>query len=158
MLTHGIADTEGGGVTKLPIRASKTPSRDWRKEAKKSNPHDSRVGNPRVWLVGDAVHPMQPNRCVSVSPVMYRSDCLINVISGMGGNQALRDCADILPFMVELDKLFRNKGSLLDQDILPLIRSYEDGMIERAFEWVEKSGGSDIPVSVLSVANLCNEL
>ncbi|KAK1984983.1 hypothetical protein LZ30DRAFT_779398 [Colletotrichum cereale] len=60
-------------VTATNIRASRPLSKTWRR---KLQSRGSDEGHPRVWLMGDAVHAMQPN-------------------IGMGGNQALRDCADL---------------------------------------------------------------
>jgi hypothetical protein len=148
MLTHGIAETEGGGVAKTPMRASTRPPKQWRRIAKESNPEDPRIGHPRVWLMGDAVHAMQPHRYVSNRSRAYRRFGFTDMNSAMGGNQALRDCAEVLSYMIKLNTSFQTNGSVSDNEIQSLVQSYEDEMIERAFEWVEKSGGSVIPVSI----------
>lgn len=62
MLTYGLKETCGGGVKTIPLRASERPSKTWRQDARQSLAADPKIGNPHVWLIGDAMHAMQPNR------------------------------------------------------------------------------------------------
>jgi 2-polyprenyl-6-methoxyphenol hydroxylase-like FAD-dependent oxidoreductase len=64
-------------------RASTRPKKTWRQDAQKQDPSNPCLGHPRVWFLGDAIHPMLPAR-------------------GMGANQALHDCADALPLLLGL--------------------------------------------------------
>lgn len=80
-----------------------------------------------MWVMGDAIHAMQPNR-------------------GQGGNQAMADCAEMLPQLLRLNTLASNKETQpTTDDFMKACDAYEATMIPRAFEWVKKSGGSSIP-------------
>jgi hypothetical protein len=65
----------------------------------------------------------------------------------MGGNQAMRDCADILPEILELNRLSKRGTSPTNEEIFAGCTHYEDKMFDRAFGWVKKSGGTSMPVS-----------
>lgn len=69
---------------------------------------------------------------------------LANKISGMGGNQAMQDCAEALPALLKLASAF---ASPVEADFIAALQGYENGMIDRAFDWVEQSGGCMLPVS-----------
>ncbi|KAJ7880369.1 hypothetical protein B0H14DRAFT_1574287 [Mycena olivaceomarginata] len=101
-------------------RVGSRPSMNWRESVRA--PDDPVRGHPRVWLLGDAVHPMLPSR-------------------GMGGNQAMRDAADMLPILVELAEKYKSSAPPGEPEIKDACRRYEQAMIPRAFEWVSKSGG-----------------
>lgn len=61
--------------------------------------------------------------------------------SGMGGNQALCDAADLLPQILKL-KTKADESELTRADFADAVEQYEKAMIPRAFEWVKKSGGT----------------
>lgn len=103
-------------------RASEPLSRNWRQAAHKANPNNEEAGHPRVWMVGDSVHPMLPSR-------------------GMGANQALHDCADALTPLLELAEA-KQKGTADDERVSRAVMAYEDKMIPRSFGWVKMSGGT----------------
>ena len=68
MLSIGIKDSDDSGVTAIPLHASTKPSSTWREDAgRKSGDRFNPKGHPRVWLIGDSMHAMQPNRCVNIS-------------------------------------------------------------------------------------------
>jgi 2-polyprenyl-6-methoxyphenol hydroxylase-like FAD-dependent oxidoreductase len=107
-------------------RASKRPALDWRSKAQKSrNPS---IAHPRVWLMGDAMHVMLPNR-------------------GMGGNQAMLDTTVIEPLITQLNESAKTRGAPSTSEIAAALRVYEQEMIPRAFYWVEASGGTSPVVS-----------
>lgn len=110
-------------------RASKRPALNWRSKVRTAtNPN---LGHPRVWLMGDAMHVMLPNR-------------------GMGGNQAMLDTTVISPLIQRLDKAMTAEG-VIETDAIPAAcDEYEREMIPRAFYWVETSGGTKPVVSVNS--------
>lgn len=68
----------------------------------------------------------------------------------MGGNQAMQDCADIFPELVQLSKTAESGTPVSSQDIESAVKRYEDKMIDRAFTWVKKSGGTSVPVRTSS--------
>ncbi|PCD39382.1 hypothetical protein FGRA07_00653 [Fusarium graminearum] len=102
-------------------RAAVRPSLDWRKNVR--SPQDPLRGHPRVWLMGDAMHAMMPNR-------------------GMGGNQAMLDAKVIVPFLERLNYLAEKTGSVSEEAIEAACDEYEREMIPRSFDWVEASGGT----------------
>ncbi|KAK2023342.1 FAD/NAD(P)-binding domain-containing protein [Colletotrichum zoysiae] len=123
MLSIGECDDDCP-VMQVKIRASRPLSRNWRR---KPRSRASDEGHPRVWLMGDAIHAMQTNR-------------------GMGGNQALRDCADLLPQLLRLSEAAGTSGkSPSSADVERALAAYESKMIDRAFAWVQKSGGTSVP-------------
>lgn len=64
----------------------------------------------------------------------------------MGGNQSMRDAATILPLLKKLSEIKEAEGAVPQAIVECLCNEYEDEMIPRAFEWVKKSGGSEIVV------------
>jgi 2-polyprenyl-6-methoxyphenol hydroxylase-like FAD-dependent oxidoreductase len=110
----------------VTARVAKETPVDWRRKVTSDSENRDKkdVGNPRVWLIGDAIHPMLPSR-------------------GMGANQALHDTADALGPLLELARLKKENGTLSDGDIQMELEKYEQMMIPRSFEWVKKSGGVD---------------
>ncbi|KPI34665.1 uncharacterized protein AB675_48 [Cyphellophora attinorum] len=102
-------------------RASKRPAMDWRSSAKSASVPTA--GHPRVWLLGDAMHVMLPNR-------------------GMGGNQAMLDTTFIAPLLKRLNKSAEARGHVSTAEVAAACQEYEREMIPRAFEWVELSGGT----------------
>ncbi|KAL2832207.1 hypothetical protein BJY01DRAFT_254026 [Aspergillus pseudoustus] len=101
--------------------ASTMPAKAWRDKAATAG--EPEAGHCRVWLMGDAIHPMLPGR-------------------GMGGNQAMRDTADVLAHILPLAELARDGQAVTDSLVHKAVRDYEDCMIPRAFDWVKKSGGT----------------
>lgn len=128
MLSAG-ADEEGANdMYAAQLRASTKPAKDWRTSQQHTTKEE---GHPRVWLLGDAIHAMQPTR-------------------GMGGNQAMLDCADMLPEILKLNaEAESGKPPSLDE-IRVSCNAYEARMLDRAFDWVQKSGGATMLVSDLS--------
>ncbi|KAG9256519.1 uncharacterized protein F5Z01DRAFT_697201 [Emericellopsis atlantica] len=92
---------------------------NWRE--KSATKEDIKKGHPRVWLMGDSIHPMLPNR-------------------GMGGNTAMRDTAEVLPRILKLKEAAAGPDPLSIIEIKKQCQEYEQDMIPRAFEWVQKSG------------------
>ncbi|KAL5592397.1 hypothetical protein FOBRF1_013423 [Fusarium oxysporum] len=102
-------------------RATKRPAPNWRSKIRTAaNPN---LGHPRVWLMGDAMHVMLPNR-------------------GMGGNQAMLDTTVISPLIQRLDKVMAADGELETEVVAAACEEYESEMIPRTFYWVETSGGT----------------
>jgi hypothetical protein len=61
MLSAGKDDPEAAKeLLVAQFRASIQPNKDWRERCRNSN--GTKEGHPRVWIIGDAVHAMQPNR------------------------------------------------------------------------------------------------
>jgi hypothetical protein len=87
------------------------------KDENKSNPE---IANPRVWLIGDSIHPMLPSR-------------------GMGANNAIHDTADALQPLLALAKLKSSHGVVKEDQVSTQLAVYEKAMIPRAFAWVRKS-------------------
>ncbi|KZM20527.1 uncharacterized protein EKO05_0008908 [Ascochyta rabiei] len=124
MLSVGGDDPEHTDMLVTQFRASTQPRADWRAEARKIGKDK---GHPRVWVIGDAIHAMQPTR-------------------GQGGNQALADCADILPQLLRLDSLASiDPVRPTFEEVETACNSYESTMTARAFPWVKKSGGVSFP-------------
>jgi hypothetical protein len=65
----------------------------------------------------------------------------------MGGNQAMRDIADMLPQLLELKRAAEAGPPLSTREIETRCNAYEKKMIDRSFAWVAKSGGTSQPVS-----------
>ncbi|KAF5976253.1 hypothetical protein FBULB1_7028 [Fusarium bulbicola] len=101
---------------------------DWRRQllSKSESKSDSTIANPRVWLIGDSIHPMLPSR-------------------GMGANNAIHDTADALGPLLELAKLKNANGSVTDEQVGDQLAVHENSMMPRAFEWVEKSSNQQLP-------------
>ncbi|KAI1847544.1 hypothetical protein JX265_000795 [Neoarthrinium moseri] len=112
----------------LSPRVGIKPTENWRKEVATAS--KGAAGSPHVWLMGDALHPMLPNR-------------------GMGGQQAMHDAADVLPLIRKLAAKASTPQGLQPEDFQTACDTYEKGMIPRAFEWVRKSGGDNfVPVDL----------
>ncbi|KAI0144693.1 hypothetical protein BJ166DRAFT_582971 [Pestalotiopsis sp. NC0098] len=112
----------------LSPRVGSKPSIKWRQEI--ASPKNPTAGNAHVWLMGDAIHPMLPNR-------------------GMGGQQAMHDTADILPLILQLAEKSATPQGLEYHDFKAACDKYETGMIPRAFSWVQKSGGANfVPLNL----------
>ncbi|KAJ5809210.1 uncharacterized protein N7503_001428 [Penicillium pulvis] len=126
LIMTGQDDTPSSDIYITPLRASTKPVADWRARLQEEGQEGKQEGHSRVWLLGDAVHAMQPNR-------------------GMGGNQAMHDCADILPNLLELNGIAATGRSPTGEEISSACAKYESAMIERAFTWVSKSGGASMP-------------
>ena len=126
MLSIGETDDDAGDLYAGKLRASTKPPNNWR-SLEKNQTRDG--GHPRVWLIGDAIHAMQPSR-------------------GIGGNQAIQDCSDILPELLRLNARAQGGTSLSTDDIESACSCYEEKMFQRAFTWVQKSGGATMLVSL----------
>lgn len=168
LLATGQGDEKSSGIYVTALRASTKPDRNWRSSLRGANRGGkSEKGHARVWLLGDAVHAMQPNRYAHFSSlcrkdpsnlsappvwVTQRVKRFVNHYllpkSGMGGNQAMHDCADILPYLLELNDVALRGTTPTTEEISMACDKYETAMIERAFNWVRKSGGVSMPVSV----------
>ncbi|KAL0939308.1 FAD dependent oxidoreductase/monooxygenase [Colletotrichum truncatum] len=136
MLSVGKGDEGASDMHVTMITASTEPSLKWREKVQKGAVAGE--GHPRVWLAGDAIHAMQPNR-------------------GQGGNQSLSDCADLLPQLLNLHSLSKKTSRPPpNQAIITACAEYEAAMIPRAFNWVRKSGGSSYPVSKCVAVSICN--
>ncbi|KAJ4245779.1 hypothetical protein NW762_013903 [Fusarium torreyae] len=124
MLEFGADAPETNDLQLIQLRASERIPKTWRNELiTQGNPGK---GHPRVWLMGDAIHAMQPNR-------------------GQGGNQAMLDCVDALPELLALSKASTESSHLATSRIRQSCETYEDKMFDRAFKWVAKSGGTGMP-------------
>uniref|UniRef100_A0A0D2YHI1 FAD-binding domain-containing protein n=1 Tax=Fusarium oxysporum (strain Fo5176) TaxID=660025 RepID=A0A0D2YHI1_FUSOF len=101
---------------------------DWRQQLLSTNEKksDPSIANPRVWLIGDSIHPMLPSR-------------------GMGANNAIHDTADALGPLLELAKLKNMYGSVTDEEVGDQLAVYEKAMVPRAFKWVKKSSNQQLP-------------
>lgn len=82
--------------------------------------------------MGDAMHAMLPNR-------------------GMGGNQSMRDTATALPLLQRLAEIKDAAGEISENAIASACKEFEDEMIPRGMEWVQKSGGSKIVVRAVKL-------
>ena len=108
-------------IQSVPWRYAKNIPVDWRRKVLLSKSNlDRSIAHPRVWLIGDAIHPMLPSR-------------------GMGANQAIHDTADALSPLLELAKQKNLTGLLSDDDVRVQLDVYERAMIPRAFTWVKRS-------------------
>lgn len=67
----------------------------------------------------------------------------------MGGNQALLDCADILPELRSLNDFAKLSGPVSSEQVKSALSKYEGKIVERAFKWVAKSGGTWVPVRLI---------
>ncbi|KXJ86982.1 hypothetical protein Micbo1qcDRAFT_185897 [Microdochium bolleyi] len=109
-------------------RSAKADTRvDWRNRLLNTGRAvELEIAHPRVWLVGDAIHAMLPNR-------------------GMGANNAIRDTADVLQPLLELAKKHSTAGFVADTEVSTQLANYERVMIPRAFAWVKKSSDQELP-------------
>ncbi|RBQ78704.1 hypothetical protein FVER14953_13249 [Fusarium verticillioides] len=127
---HKLVDAvDDEAIMTTPWRYAKnnTPV-DWRQQllSKSENNSNPSIANPRVWLIGDSIHPMLPSR-------------------GMGANNAIHDTADALGPLLELAKLKNASGILTDEQVSEQLAVYEKAMMPRAFEWVKKSSNQQLP-------------
>lgn len=60
----------------------------------------------------------------------------------------MHDCASMLPQLLLLDELAKDGSALSIDTIYHGCLEYEKEMIERAFGWVQKSGGTSVPVGL----------
>lgn len=58
----------------------------------------------------------------------------------------MRDVATVLPLLSKLSDIMEASSSVSTGTVAELCNEYEAEMIPRAFEWVQKSGGSKIVV------------
>lgn len=65
----------------------------------------------------------------------------------MGANQAMRDAAEILPYIQELHRIAQSGHEPTENDFAMAVKQYEAKMIPRAFGWVRASGGTEMSVS-----------
>jgi 2-polyprenyl-6-methoxyphenol hydroxylase-like FAD-dependent oxidoreductase len=110
-------------------RASTEPPKHWRRDLRKKT---SGAGIDRIWLMGDAIHPMLPSR-------------------GMGANQAMNDTADAIAAILDLAEPAKDKkaGQTLGEgEYQKAVENYESKMMPRAFGWVRTSGGLGSDVSI----------
>lgn len=128
-----LSAVENEDIHVLQPRSSKRPPDNWRLNVE--DPADSRKGCSHVWLLGDAIHPMHPSRYATKDSGWL---FLLTDFRGMGGNQALRDCANILPAIITLAQKAKRSG-LQEKDFHGAIAEYEGCMIPRAFKWVQSS-------------------
>ncbi|OBR07632.1 putative FAD dependent oxidoreductase [Colletotrichum higginsianum IMI 349063] len=120
LLSVGADDSDQTDMLVTQLRASTQPKADWRKRCQKAG---NGRRNPRVWIMGDTIHAMQPNR-------------------GQGGNQALADCAEMLPQLLSLANNDNNLARPTVDQVQSACNIYEASMIPRASQWVRKSGGA----------------
>ncbi|KAI5845649.1 hypothetical protein DFP73DRAFT_578237 [Morchella snyderi] len=98
-------------------RTSRQPPASWRHDV--ASPDAPERGHPRVWFLGDAVHPMLPGR-------------------GMGGNQAMHDAGKMLEVLLAL----LERGEKIDDEAVRAAgEMYEKEMMKRAFGWVKAMMG-----------------
>ncbi|EXK24123.1 hypothetical protein FOMG_19139 [Fusarium oxysporum f. sp. melonis 26406] len=118
---HKLVDAlEDDAMMTTPWRYAKSDTPfDWRQRllSQKKNKGNLDIANPRVWLMGDSIHPMLPSR-------------------GMGANTAIHDTADALGPLLELAEVKSKQGNVTDDQVV---------MMPRAFEWVKKSANQQLP-------------
>ncbi|KAG9500592.1 hypothetical protein J7337_009074 [Fusarium musae] len=127
---HKLVDAvDDEAIMTTPWRYAKnnTPV-NWRQQllSKSENNSNPSIANPRVWLIGDSIHPMLPSR-------------------GMGANNAIHDTADALGPLLELAKLKNVDGDVTDEKVSEQLAVYEKAMMPRALEWVKKSSNQQLP-------------
>ncbi|KAF4947052.1 hypothetical protein FGADI_10682 [Fusarium gaditjirri] len=127
---HKLVDAvDDEAIMTTPWRYAKndTPM-DWRQRllSKSEDKSDPNIAHPRVWLIGDSIHPMLPSR-------------------GMGANNAIHDTADALGPLLELARLKNANGSVTDEQVGGCLAVYEKAMMPRAFAWVKKSSNQQLP-------------
>lgn len=120
---------EPAALQAVPMRQAIDTPVDWRRRRRTRIPPahaaDSSIAHPRVWLMGDAFHPMLPTR-------------------GMGANNALYDAADALGPLLELGRQKAARGHVTDEDVQAQLTVYETAMIPRAMSWVKTSGQQSV--------------
>lgn len=124
MLRVGADDPEKTDIHMTQLRAITQPKANWRTRVQRNG---NKEGHPQVWIMGDAIHAMQPNR-------------------GQGGSQSLADCAGMLPHLLHLNSLASTgQAQSISEEIKMAYNKYEAAMIARAFLWDRKIGGVDFP-------------
>ncbi|KAF5001227.1 hypothetical protein FGRMN_1170 [Fusarium graminum] len=100
---------------------------DWRQQNLRKSESKSKpeMPNPRVWLIGDSIHPMLPSR-------------------GMGANNAIHDTADALGPLLELARIKAMHGLVTNNEFDNQLAVFEKAMMPRAFEWVKKSANQQV--------------
>lgn len=126
---HKLVDAvDDQALLTTPTRYSKSDTPvDWRQKllVQHRTKPDRCIANPRVWLIGDSIHPMLPSR-------------------GMGANNAIHDTADALGPLLELARMKDLHNSLTDDEVSAQLAIYEEAMIPRAFSWVKKSSSQQV--------------
>ncbi|KAH7109200.1 hypothetical protein EDB81DRAFT_821893 [Dactylonectria macrodidyma] len=113
-------------------RTAKKPAKEWRKKVQ--NKDKPELGHPRVWVIGDAMHAMLPPR-------------------GMGGNMAMLDAGEVLPFLVDLAAKDKLDKRVSNAEIEKALYVFENKMITRSFDWVKKSGGDNfVPLDTSTIS------
>lgn len=59
----------------------------------------------------------------------------------------MHDTADILPHLLALNNIANSGDGPTTAQVQKECSQYESAMIDRAFNWVRKSGGASMPVS-----------
>ncbi|KAE9378583.1 FAD/NAD(P)-binding domain-containing protein [Stipitochalara longipes BDJ] len=113
-----LRSIDDGDIYAFQARASKQPPNNWRSTAR----INVGAGVDRLWLIGDAIHPMLPSR-------------------GMGGNQAMNDTADAIEAILNLAEIAKAGKIPSDDDLQREVTKYESRMMPRSFGWVKTSGG-----------------
>ncbi|KAF4773035.1 hypothetical protein HER10_EVM0001013 [Colletotrichum scovillei] len=121
MLTTGFDGKSRDLVTVARMRASNRLAKTWRNNVNRAT--------------GDEGHP-RATRCTDTT-------CHAR---GMGGNQAFHDCADALSHILALKGKADSGVQPSTQDISVACSQYERRVIDRAFQWVRKSGGTSVPM------------
>ncbi|KAF8508894.1 hypothetical protein JB92DRAFT_2950268 [Gautieria morchelliformis] len=104
------------------MHTSSQPPYNWRATAQKR--FGKNGGHPRVFLIGDSMHPMTPGR-------------------GMGANQALRDAAALLPSLISLARSAQLADPEEMSNLVEIVNTrFEMEMFPRAFGWVNASNRS----------------
>ncbi|KAF9773243.1 hypothetical protein IL306_008988 [Fusarium sp. DS 682] len=127
---HKLVDAvDNEAIMTTPWRYAKSDTPiDWRQRllSQHENKTNPDIANPRVWLIGDSIHPMLPSR-------------------GMGANNAIHDTADALGPLLELAEVKNKQGGVTDDHVGRQLAVYEKAMMPRAFEWVKKSSNQQLP-------------
>lgn len=66
----------------------------------------------------------------------------------------MHDCAEALPELLSLNEIAKSGETLSIKQINQACARYEDKMLDRAFAWVKKSGGTSIAVSTLYLISI----
>jgi hypothetical protein len=62
MVSMGLSDDGKTELYGTKLRGSNKLPKSWREPLVAGLGHKADEGHPRIWLMGDAVHAMQPNR------------------------------------------------------------------------------------------------
>lgn len=166
LLKIGQADEDSSGIYVTAMRASTKPTENWRARLQRETQGEGQERrHHRVWLLGDAIHAMQPNRygfdmaktgfhCRLSTEKEAFTNCHIQINRGMGGNQAMHDCTEILPYLVELNDIAQSGRPPIAEEISTACAKYEAAMIDRSFNWVWKGGGVSMLVGDRLIGSL----